>query len=134
MNYPQQVLEPVSDITAANWVPSTGASLYAMIDEAAPDDSDYIYNLGIVGSECAVGLSAGNAPASNVGNVVTYRIKGDGSSSLTVTLKETTTTIATWTHSPSPTNYTTYVQELSTAQVASIGNFSNLRLYFGATP
>lgn len=34
---------PVADIAATGWAPSTGGALWDMLDEAAPDDADYIY-------------------------------------------------------------------------------------------
>jgi hypothetical protein len=39
-----QYARPASDIAAGGWLPSTGVDLYAMIDEAAADDADYIYS------------------------------------------------------------------------------------------
>lgn len=136
LTYPVQRIRPASDVVVGEWLPSTAnAALYAMIDEAVVDDTDYDYSNTVEAfTEFAVAFGAGNAPASNVGNLLSYRIRGDGVANMTVTLKETTTTIAQWNHTPAPLAYTTYTRELTALQVAGISNFSNLRIYFGVTP
>jgi len=35
-------LAPVSDVAAGSWLPSSGSDLYAMVDETAYSDTDYI--------------------------------------------------------------------------------------------
>lgn len=39
-----QVIRPASDISAGSWAPSSGSDLFAMLDEVAYDDADYIYS------------------------------------------------------------------------------------------
>lgn len=49
---------PVSDVSAGGWIPSTGASLYACIDEVTEDDSDYIKCAASPSIEtCVMGIS-----------------------------------------------------------------------------
>jgi hypothetical protein len=38
------LLKPNGDTSEDDWVPSTGSDAYAMVDEATPDDADYIYS------------------------------------------------------------------------------------------
>ena len=44
------VLRPDSDITTTNWTASAGTVLYNMIDEAVPDDNDYIISPDLTAS------------------------------------------------------------------------------------
>jgi hypothetical protein len=44
------VIRPNSDITTTNWTASAGTVLYDMIDEAVPDDNDYIISPDITAS------------------------------------------------------------------------------------
>lgn len=132
VDWPRQTLTPASDVSAGTWVSSDGGALYAAIDESTADDADYDYDPTLAGSEFAVGLSAATDPGSNLSHLVGYRIKGAGN--MTVTLKQGTTTIAAWTHTPAPADFTTFQQELSAAQADAISDYTDLRLYFGATP
>jgi len=39
-----QYARPTSDIASNGWLPSTGSDLFAMVDEVARNDADYIYS------------------------------------------------------------------------------------------
>jgi len=54
---------PISDVASGSWTPSTGSDLYAMIDEEAASDSDYIRSAASPTDDTAnVGLTALGAP------------------------------------------------------------------------
>lgn len=122
----QQYLRPSSDISAGTWLPSTGANLYAMLDEIAPDNSDYDYTP--TASAMTVKFSSGTDPVSSTGHIVRYRINGTLGSILVVDLKQGASIIKTWTHSPAPNIFTTYEQTLSGAEADSITDYTDLRL------
>ena len=61
-----QTAAPVADIGAGNWTPSSGSDLYAMLDEATPNDSDYIISGNDPSSDtCEVKLHALSDPLSS---------------------------------------------------------------------
>jgi hypothetical protein len=62
-----QFLRPASDVTSGDWTPSTGTALYAVLDEASPNDGDFITS-GSSLDTCEVALTPGSAPG--VGDVV----------------------------------------------------------------
>ena len=68
-----QYARPDSDLVTGNWSPSTGSSLYAVIDEETAVDSDYI-SVTDDGSgtleTCAVGLSSVSDPEVTTGHSV----------------------------------------------------------------
>lgn len=124
---PSQVLEPVSDVLAGSWTPSSGTSLFGVIDEATVNDLDYIQSSAspVTADECKVRLQGGTDPAIGTGHVVRYRYKknatGGDQINLTVTLyaADGSTVIASWTH----TNIdaiTEADQTLTTTQADSI--------------
>ena len=124
-----QILVPASDVSAGSWSPSSGVDLYAMLDEADPSDSDYILT-STLGDECIVALQAGSDPFVSTGHVVRYRLRGDGSSGITVALLQGASLIASWTHDPAPSTFTTFEQTLSGGEADSITDYTALRLRF----
>lgn len=124
-----QTLRPVSDVSSGTWTPSTGVDLYAMVDEAVADDADY--DTTSASSSMTLALGVGTDPNSSSGHIVRYRIKGTGI--LTVTLMQGATIIATWTHSPAPSSFTTYEQTLAGAEADAITDYADLRLKFTAS-
>lgn len=126
-----QYASPSSDVSSGTWTASSGSDLYAMLDESVPDDGDYIVTTGA--STCEVALGSLSDPAASTGHVVRYRISSTGGG-ITVRLRQGTTTIASWTHSPAPTSLTTYEQTLSGAEADSITSYAALKLQFEATP
>lgn len=120
---------PVSDVSAGTWAPSTGASLYAVLDETAADDADYI-STQAGGDACVVAFGTLTDPVSSAGHKISYRLAGDGASGIEVALMQGATVIATWTHNPAPTGFTTYEQTLTGTQADSITDYTALRLRF----
>ena len=127
---PPQLAAPSADVSAGGWTASTGSDLYAMLDEAAADDGDYISTTAA--STCEVALGSLSDPASSTGHVVRYRISAT-SGGITVRLRQGTTTIASWTHDPAPASLTTYEQTLSGGEADSITDYTALKLQFEAT-
>lgn len=124
-----QFCAPTSDVTVGSWSPTSGTSLYAMLDETTPSDVDYI-RTGTPADTCTVGLAAATDPAVSTGHVVSYRIQGNGTSGLTVSLRQGATLIASWTHDPAPTDWTTYAQLLTAGEADAITDYAALRLQF----
>ena len=125
-----QLARPTSDVSAGTWTASTGSDLYAMLDETAVNDADYIVTTGA--STCEVALGSLSDPAVSTGHKVRYRLSAN-TGGITVRLREGTTTIATWTHNPAPNFPTTYEQTLSGAEADAITNYAALKLQFEAT-
>lgn len=109
----ETVARPISDIGNAGWV-STRSSLYDAIDDLVPDDADYISTS--TASTCELGLSETAYPGTS-SQALIYRASSINGSTLTVTLKQGATTIATWSHALTPT-LTTYRQALTAGQIA----------------
>jgi hypothetical protein len=125
-----QYARPDADVSDGAWLPSTGADLYACIDETTYSDTDYIYTTSL--SSCTIALSSLSDPADSANHVVRYRAAGDGSTDLIVTLKQGSTTIATWTEANASSTMTTYTHTLTTGEANSITDYSDLRLVFEA--
>jgi len=126
---------PSSDVSAGTWSPSSGGSLYAMIDEVVADDGDEIHSaVDPVSDTCEVKLAAPLiAPVLTTFHKVRYRIGGEAPGvTLDVQLRCGTTLIASWSH-PSLPDYQTVEQALTAAQAAAITDYSDLRLRFVAT-
>lgn len=120
-----QLLRPTSDISAGAWTPSSGSDLYAMLDETTFNDADYIQTTSASTSEVKFGT--GLDPNSSTGHTIRYRAKGTGT--LTVTLREGATLIAT--HTPTlTTSFQTFSFTLSGGEADSITNYGDLRLRF----
>lgn len=127
---------PASDVSSGGW---TATPLYAKIDESVANDADFITSSTSPGTPdiAEVTLSPVLNPLNPDGQVVRYRFKknaaGGDSLRLTVTLLQGLTTIASWQHNDvTDGTWTDGMQVLSAAQVASITDYSNLRLRFEA--
>lgn len=122
-----QILVPASDIAAGAWLPSVAAQpLYSMLDETPSDDADYDYTVSA--STMEVKFTSGVDPQVSTGHVVRYRLKGNGSNSAVVTLKQGATTIAQWTETNVPSTVTLYAHTLSAGEADAITDYSDLRL------
>jgi len=120
-----------ANVTTGGWTTSTGTgTLASMLDEGAtPDDSDYIQSsLNPVGDVCEFPYFGVLPPSSTSGQSVPYRIKGDASTNMSVSLVCGTTIIKTWTHNPAPTSFTTFNQPLTSTEAATITDYTNLRM------
>ena len=122
-----QKLVPVSDVAAGSWTPSSGSDLYAMLDEAAASDTDYIQATSA--TTCTLALASGGDPASSTGHILRYRLLA-GSGTIAVTLKQGTTTIASWGPHTLTGAAQDFAQTLSAGQADSITDYSALRVEF----
>ena len=120
-----QLLAPSSDISAGTWAPSSGGSLFAMLNEAIANDATY--DATSQTSTFKVGIAAGANPGVTTGHIVRYRIIG----SQTVSLMQGATVVASW--SQAPTVLTTFVQAVTSIQAATITDYTTLSLQFQAT-
>lgn len=123
-----QYLAPVSDVSAGSWTPSSGSDLYAMLDETAYSDSDYI--AATSATTCTLALASGSDPASSTGHILRYRLLA-GSGTVAVTLKQGGTTIASWgPHALIGTTAQNFAQTLTGSEADSITDYSALRVEF----
>lgn len=125
-----QYVRPVSDISAGTWTASSGSDLFSMLDETAADDADYIITTNV--STCEVALGAFSDPGVNTGHIFRYKISASGGG-MVVRIRQSGTTIASWTHSPAPTSPTLFTQTLSGAEADSITYPASLSIQFEAT-
>lgn len=130
-----QTARPVSDVASSGTVgvptPGAGSGIYA--DLAANDDTHYaeISNSGYV----EVGLAGLLDPLSSSGHTVTYRGQFGGGATggtLTTTLKQGSTTIASWTDTLTG-SFQTFSHTLTSGQADSITDYSALSLRFAAS-
>ena len=123
IDYPQ-ILTPNTDISTGLWYPSTGTTLYGVLDETTYDDSDYIYTKS--SSQCEIKFSAGGVPTSNDNHKIKYRIL-PGSGSIVVTLLNGSNTIKIWNHTltNSPQDI---INTLTIAEALNITDYTNLRI------
>lgn len=121
---------PDTDLSAGAWLPSSGIDLYAMLDEATANASDYIYTNAP--GACEIALGAVDDPETSSGQVVRYQTWSDSGSGLTVRLKQGATVIASWSHASLPATPTIYAQTLTTDQCNAITDYADLRFEFVA--
>lgn len=124
-----QKLAPVSDVSAGSWTPSSGSDLYAMLDETAASDADYIQATSA--TTCTLALASGSDPSSSTGHILRYRLLA-GSGQVTATLKQGTTTIASFGPHTLTGAAQDFAQTLSAGQADSITDYSALRVEFTA--
>ena len=140
-----QTAFPFADITSGGWLPEIAGSpsftgspteLFAMIDEATADDTDFIHSSLTPSNDlCEVRLQTLGDPAVSTGHIVRYRYSKDpgaGRVDLTVKLMQGVTEIASFTHTDIPAAWTQADQTLSAAQADSISDYGDLRLRFTA--
>lgn len=123
---PNQSAAPIADISAGAWVPSTGGSLYAMLDEAAADDGDYI-TAPVANSVAEVRLASMNDPLASSSHTLRYRMMSPVSASIRITIMQGAVQIAQWTEATTPA-LTTYSHTLSGAEADAITDYNNLRV------
>jgi hypothetical protein len=114
-------LTPISDISSGSWTPSTGATLYGVLDEAVADSGDYIQTTTNTDT-CEVKLASGGGTVT-AGNLK-YRLEA-GTGTVTVNLVQTSTVLYTF----GPHTLTGAVQDF-TQSVSGITNDSDLRVRF----
>jgi hypothetical protein len=124
---PAQKLAPVSDVSAGSWTPSSGSDLYAMLDESEASDADYIQATSA--TTCTLALASGSDPSSSAGHILRYRLLA-GSGNIAVTLKQGTTTIASWGPHTLTGVAQDFAQTLTGGEADSITDYSALRVEF----
>lgn len=131
-----QFARPVSDVLTTGWTTASGLSsgLSDALDETVADDADYARSSIPHGELLKVGLSAVADPQSSAGHVVRYRIGkiGTGPIAFTVSLRQGSTEIASWSHTGVDA-LTTYAQTLAGAEADAISDYAALQLWFSAT-
>lgn len=133
-----QIARPDADTTAGVWVPSVGTDLFAMVDEASHDDSDYISAGGAPTNQVVkLSLSDVSAAALTSGHVVNwrYRLANLGASDaweIICRIVEGTTTLATQTVSGTGNTAGVLQTQLAPATV-TVTDYTNLFLEFEAT-
>ena len=136
-----QYARPDSDVSDGSWVNQAGSNtnLYQSIDESGgEDDSDYVISTDSSSSSdtMEVGLSDISDPQGSSSHTVKYRAKGSdpsgsyGIPSLTVSLRQGSTQIATSTNSSLTTFFVDYTFTLSSSEANAITDYSDLRLRF----
>lgn len=106
---------PTTDTTIGTWV-STAGSLSAAINETVPDDTSYISTSSA--SMCEVALNETAFPGTS-NQVLSYRMASTAGSTITITLNQGATLIASWSHSLTSTP-TTYRKSLTAGERALI--------------
>lgn len=124
-----QLLSPISDVSAGDWLPSTGTDLYATVDESSYGDTDYIYATSA--TTCTLALASGGDPGVSTGHKLSYRLLA-GSGAVTVTLKQSTTTVVSWGPHTLTGAAQSFTQTLTGGQADSITDYSALRVEFEA--
>lgn len=123
-----QVLHPTTDASNTGWTASTGTDLAAMIGETVRNDATYISTdaLGAI-YECA--LTLGTDPVSSIGHIPSLVLSAN-TGGITIRLKQGATTVATWTYPTLPATPTLYTPTLTTGEIDSITDYSDLRISF----
>lgn len=118
---------PAADLSAGPWLPSSGNSLAAVLDE---DDGDYIEATSP--GTCRLQLNPVADPHTSAGQVVRYRCWSATQSGLTVRLKQGAQVIGEWLHDSLPVDPTTFAQTLTAAQCDAITDYGALSFEFVA--
>ena len=128
---PKQYARPSSDIAVNGWLPSTGGDLYAMLDETAADDADYIYSpYDPTTQQAEVRLSSVTDPAVSTGHTLRIRLKAEfQDTNFDLYLVENATVRDSWTESVTVAEgAVTRSRTFSGAVADSITDYSNLRV------
>src|ERR1041385_4026881 len=129
------ILHPIADTAVNGWTNQAGGStnIYQAIDEAAPpDDTDFIQSpLAPVATQYYEAmLTSATTPQSGT-QTVKYRYRSTlGTLDLVVGLYDGATLIASWEDTAAPSVFTTASQILTSGQMASITDWTNLRIRF----
>ena len=126
-----QYARPASDIAAGGWLPSTGANLYAMLDEVAADDADYVYSPANPTTEqFEVKLSLVTDPLSSANHMITVRLQAiNQDTNFDLNLVQNTTVLDSWTESvTAAAGVVERSRTLSGAVADSITDYADLRV------
>lgn len=127
-----QFLRPISDVSNSGWTPSSGSDLFAMIGEAVRNDATYI-SATAAGAICEVllGTSSGD-PLSSI-NHLPRIVMSAGTGGIIVRLKQGATVIKAWTYASLAGTDTLYEPTLTSGEIDSITDYTNLRLEMETT-
>jgi hypothetical protein len=136
--FDKQIIRPNADDSVGNWTTDAGGTtnLYQRIDETPPDSADYIQSDNAPSSSVVrVNLSDPVTPLTSGGGVVRFRYYKTGSMTVNLTwrLKEGTTTIKSGTINNISATETLETVTLTSGEVASISDTTNLKLEWEAT-
>ena len=135
--YRSRTLTPDADITDGDWTNEldSNVNLYASIDEAAANDSDYIKS-GVNPSADIAKIGLSNPGSLAMPFLVRYRYKKDiadvGEMNLTVRLMQGATQIAEWSHGDITDSFVDAEQALTLGEFNSITDVSDLNVEFEA--
>ena len=126
-----QFAYPASDIAANGWLPSSGGDLYAMLDEAAADDADYIYSPdNPTSQQFEVKLTPTDKPAA--GSTMRFRINLRAitlDTDFDIDLVEGATVKDSWTESVTVAEgWVTREHTVASAIVDGMSDFTDLRI------
>jgi hypothetical protein len=139
-----QIARPAVDVSVGSWLTHTGAStnLFATIDEASPDDSDYIRSpTDPVNAPVVVKLGPLTDPAISTGHIFRYRYGKSGSATIDIVAQlrqgytnegSPGTLIASATHTNVSATLTTAALTLTGGEADAITNYGDLYLRFVA--
>lgn len=127
-----QFLRPISDVSNSGWTPSTGSDLFACIGETVRNDSTYI-SATAPGAICEVllGTSTGD-PLSSI-NHLPRIVMSAGSGGIILRLKQGATLIKAWTYASLAGSDTLYEPTLTSGEIDSISDYTDLRLEMETT-
>ncbi len=130
------IARPISDVSGT-WSASTGTDKYAMVDEVAMDNTDYIYT-NAIGAKQRMQLSAVADPGTTSGQVFSYAVWSPSGHGITVRLlnRSDDSLIAEWAH-PGPISTTApstpTEQSLTPSQIAAILDYAAIDLEVEST-
>lgn len=125
---------PNNDVAVGNWTPSAGGTLFGCVDEAAPDDADYVRSgLNPSADQCILGLPMVAAPQNGNNCVLSVRMSSDGNVNYTVSLYCGGTLIASVSGTHGGSAWETVNCVLTPTQVAAIADFADLRASISVT-
>lgn len=129
-----QYARPSADVSDGGWTPSTGSDLYAVLDEAARDDGDYIQSANNPSSDtCTIKLATITLPGTNEGFQLQWAAGATGATgTVTGSLRQGNspgTEIASWVHANLPVgSFQEFGDAVTPAQAANITDGADLYL------
>jgi len=134
-----QFAAPITDTSAGGWTPSTGGSLFGVIDEVVRDDGDYMQSATNPSSDTTtLKLATISDPGTDAGFEVESACGATGSTgTVVISIRQGNSPgseIAAWTHSNLPVgSYARFRDGVSSAQAANITDFADLYIRFVAS-
>jgi hypothetical protein len=120
-------LRPEEDTSPGSWLASNGGPLYEAINEAARDDSDFIYTESF-GSRCIIRLTSLANFAVEDGYTFSYAVQANPGVRIWVSLMSGASPIRTWEHYPAPVELTEFVREFTASDKVIIAQNQNVYL------